>query len=377
MPRRKSRALQSIPLQVEFSAVADVVGLTSLDAPVVEALPTAAQLKLLTLGREPVMVAWGGGRDSTAMIIERLARGEPIDVVLFADTGGEKPQTYAFVLLFMEWLGERGILCFIVRYCPEHTDNWPYYETLEENCITNATLPSLAFFRHNCSHKWKVGPQNKWAEAWPLAQQAWGLGCKVVKLIGYDCSPNDQRRYAELEGHSDPRFRYVYPLREWGWSLEDCIRRIQQAGLPVPPKSSCFFCPAMKPWEIDELEKPLLRRIVLLEACAMPYNKTVGGLWQKGTKGTRGGVPRPPSITQYIREKGLLPAEEIDHLAALAPGIRLPKKDVRTPIPPQWSAILTEVCKAELHIDHTPDLYTRIGLEGVRPKQTSRQIELV
>jgi hypothetical protein len=49
--------------------------------------PTLRQLRRLPLGREPVLVAWGGGRDSTAMIIEMIARGEPIAAAL--------PETHA------------------------------------------------------------------------------------------------------------------------------------------------------------------------------------------------------------------------------------------------------------------------------------------
>src|SRR3546814_8141336 len=45
--------------------------------------------------RAPVMVAWGAGVDSTALIIELAEAGEPIDMVLFADTGSEKAETYA------------------------------------------------------------------------------------------------------------------------------------------------------------------------------------------------------------------------------------------------------------------------------------------
>jgi hypothetical protein len=71
------------------------------------------------------------------------------------------------------------------------------------------------------------------------------------------------------------------------------------------------------------------------------------------------------------------PTEEIDHLAALAPEVRIEKTDVHTPVPPQRTAVLAEVCKAGLHVNHTPDLYTRVGLEGVRPKQTTSQLALV
>src|SRR3546814_19527979 len=39
------------------------------------------------LPRTPVIAAWGMGLDSTAMIIEWVARGRPPDLVLTADTG--------------------------------------------------------------------------------------------------------------------------------------------------------------------------------------------------------------------------------------------------------------------------------------------------
>lgn len=33
-----------------------------------------------------------------------------------------------------------------------------------------------------------------------------------------------------------------------------CIRTISDAGLPVPPKSACFFCAASHKWEIELLK---------------------------------------------------------------------------------------------------------------------------
>jgi hypothetical protein len=58
-----------------------------------------------------------------------------------------------------------------------------------------------------------------------------------------DCSAGDNRRYAHREGHEDARYVVRYPLREWGWTRERCVERIAATGLPVPPKSACFFCP--------------------------------------------------------------------------------------------------------------------------------------
>lgn len=272
------------------------------------------------LSREPVLAAYGGGVDSTAMLVEMVSLGEPIDMVLFADTGSEKPETYAYVRMFQGWLQSKGIPSATVRYVPRDFKNHPPYASLEENCLTNGTLPSKAFGFGSCSMKWKVQPQEKFAKEWQPAIDAWAKGHLVVKLIGYDCSPADDRRYQDRAGYGDSdRYRYRYPLREWGWKREDCVRRIEAEGLPVPPKSACFFCPVTKPHELHQMGPDLLRRIVLMEARAAPRLTTVEGLWRTAVKGTRGATPRPGSMTQYIREQGLLPPEEIDHIASNVP----------------------------------------------------------
>ena len=43
------------------------------------------------------VVAWGGGTNSTAMIIGMYRRNIPIDIITFSDTGGEQPLTYDFI----------------------------------------------------------------------------------------------------------------------------------------------------------------------------------------------------------------------------------------------------------------------------------------
>ena len=54
------------------------------------------------------VVSYGAGTNSTAMVCEMVRRREPIAAVVFADTGGERPETYAHLLEFSEWLTARG-----------------------------------------------------------------------------------------------------------------------------------------------------------------------------------------------------------------------------------------------------------------------------
>lgn len=57
-----------------------------------------------------------------------------------------------------------------------------------------------------------------------------------------------------------PHERIVYPLLELGLRRTDCQRIITDAGLPIPPKSACFFCPFHKPedWQEQRRNTPEL-----------------------------------------------------------------------------------------------------------------------
>lgn len=316
--------------------------------------------------RSPVLAAWGAGVDSTAMLIELIARGEPVDQVLFADVGAEKAETLAFVPIFRAWLEAHGVPSELVRYRPKNFKNWPPYDSLTENLLTNGTLPGIAFGRGTCSQKWKAAPQHAWAKTWPLAQAAWAAGRKVVKLIGYDAGPADDRRYRVASAIDDPLYTHRYPLREWGWTRPDSLARIRRAGLPVPVKSACFFCTAARPNEVRGLPRAQLRQIVLIEARARPRLRAVEGLWRHAVKGTRGGEPRPGSMTAFIRQEGLLDAEEIEAITESAPRSLIrwqaavagaaDRPDMR-----RWMTVFDAFAGRTARIDSAPGLYD--GLE--------------
>jgi len=211
----------------------------------------------------PTMVAFGGGVNSTALLVGLADRGQRPDAILFADTGAEKPETYAHVATMSAWCLAQGFP-EIVTVRNEQTG------PLERHCLAKGMLPSLAYGAHKrgCSEKAKQRPQHQWARRWPAALECRAAGGKVRKLIGYSA----QERYrARIE--EDRFYEYDYPLIQWGWDQEACRDAILRAGLAVPPKSSCFFCPAMKKREILQLgrEHPdLLDRAIVLERAARP-----------------------------------------------------------------------------------------------------------
>lgn len=241
--------------------------------------------------KAPLIVNYGAGVDSTAMLIGLHDRGEVPDLIMFADTGSEKPETYAYLDIMDAKLAEWGWPAITrVRNTPKTG-----YTSLEGNCLANETIPSLAFGYKSCSLKWKAEPMDRWilgvsrghnkCAGWAPALEALAAGIKPVKCIGYDAGPADSRR--AVGRTEDDKFRYRYPLREWGWVREDCIRRIASEGMPVPVKSACFLCPASKPWELLVLaarHPELLLRAIEVEDKARDGKNgldTVKGLWRK------------------------------------------------------------------------------------------------
>ena len=118
--------------------------------------------------KTPCIVAFGGGTNSAAMLIEMQKRSVIPDLILFADTGGELPETYKFVTEFSKWLEARKM--------PKI--EWVKYkkETLEENCLRVKMLPSLAYGFKGCSHKYKIEPQEKFCNNWQPAKECWQGG---------------------------------------------------------------------------------------------------------------------------------------------------------------------------------------------------------
>lgn len=225
-------------------------------------------------------VSWGGGVDSTAILVEFARRGIRPDFIHFADTGAEKPETLAYVWTFAQWLIDHDMPAPTVVF---HSKKWA---NLEASCVGNGTLPSLAFGGHSCSDKYKRAPLDKWFNRNASARAEWAAGRKVVKVLGYEAT--ETKRTFRVANKIDPKYDYWYPLQEWGWDRARCIAEIRAAGLPVPMKSACFFCPASKKSEVDWLadnHPELLARALLMEQKALPKlgsSKGLGRRWNWG-----------------------------------------------------------------------------------------------
>ena len=206
-----------------------------------------------------ICVSYGGGVNSTAMLVEMNRRGIRPDIILFADTGGERPETYQAIDIVSAWCISKGFppIRVVSHSSKKHGD-----KSLEEECIRSKTLPSIAYGYKKCSQKWKIAPQDKFFNANEQAKEVWNKGLKIVKFIGYDAG--EARRASIPE---DDKYIYKYPLIDWWLFREDCVEICRSEGLPTY-KSSCFFCPSMKRWEIFNLKEKhpaLFQRAIEIE----------------------------------------------------------------------------------------------------------------
>lgn len=224
----------------------------------------------------PVVWSCGMGINSAAVLVGCVKFGLRYDLAMFADTGGETDATYAYQPVLNEYARQHG-LPPIMRVWKKNADNSPAI-TLEQDCLERHALPGIAYGFKSCSDHYKIRPQLKIVEQWQPAIHAWEHGEKVTFLIGFDAGEAHR-----TINYDTKKYMNRYPLVEWGWDREDCEREVLAAGLPLPPKSSCFFCPNMKPHEIIALNKrepDKIARALAMEANAdLTSLKGLGRRW--------------------------------------------------------------------------------------------------
>lgn len=256
----------------------------------------------------PVIVSYGGGKNSTALLILCQKLGIKVDLILFADTGGEIPQTYEYIEMFSKWLVENGMpavtvvkrslstsiskrstvqsaktaLRFVIeniRFCDAKLIQaliWRIYitaspyQTLEEYCLITEQLPSVAYGIKMCSKKFKIEPFESFVQNWEPAKQARKNNLLIRRLKGIHAKEINRLigKNGKLIPLEEDGYRNEYPLIKHGLDDIGCQVLIASTGLPVPPKSSCFFCPNRKIKEILDLPEELRMRAELIEQVA-------------------------------------------------------------------------------------------------------------
>lgn len=214
-----------------------------------------------------VIVSYGAGTNSVAMLLGLHERGERPDAISFSDTVGEVPRIYHHIQVMREWCAKVGFpdIETIKGDMPQQIIDG----SLEQECLRLGKLPAKAYGFSSCSDKWKLEPARRYNRRFAEAR---GIELsQITRLIGFDADEGYRVERAQATAHARP-VQERYPLYEWDWAREECVAAIARHGLPQPGKSSCFFCPSMKKSEVLELreENPeLLARALEMERRAL------------------------------------------------------------------------------------------------------------
>ena len=246
-----------------------------------------------------LIINYGGGTNSTALLTEAVRRGIFPDVILFADTGSERPETYAYLDVMQDYLARVHFPPIqVLRWIRSQAPHTGEFIALHDWCEAGETLPSKAFGLSGCTTKWKQQPLDKHVRTLPSAQATWARGDKVTRWIGYDAD-EPERATRMFEKNPEPeKYTWRAPLVEWDMGRVECVESIRAAGLPQPGKSSCWMCPSMTAAEVRRLgvdHPQLLARALRMESAAVRAGK-IGG----SGKGTRKGLGGRMNWTEML-----------------------------------------------------------------------------
>jgi hypothetical protein len=187
---------------------------------------------------------------------------------LFSNVGddSEHPKTLEFVRnIAIPWGAEHGINVIELHKTKRRTDE---PETLWGRLMRpgSKSLPipvrmadTGAPGTRSCTADFKIRVIAKWLREHGASEEN-----PAIVAVGF--STDEIQRAGR---HTDLPYEVpAYPLLDLRLDRQDCIKLIERAGLPVPPKSACFFCPFHRPqtWAEQRRDEPeLFAKAVYLE----------------------------------------------------------------------------------------------------------------
>lgn len=221
--------------------------------------------------------SYGGGWQSTAALV-LAAQGElDFRTFVFANVGddSEHPQTLHYIREHAVPFAEaNGIDLHMVDRVKRDGTVETLYGRLTREESRSLPIPvrmsNGAPGTRSCTADFKIRVIGRWVKAH-------GANAENPATVGIGISVDEVHRANARR--SEPYERIVYPLLDLGVRRADCPRIIRSAGLPVPPRSACWFCPLHRPtvWQDMRRDEPeLFERAAALEDLLNERRDTLG-----------------------------------------------------------------------------------------------------
>lgn len=199
----------------------------------------------------------GGGVQSSAALVLSVQGRIDFPVHLWANVGddSEHPATLAYVRdVLMPYAEANGIEFHELRRVPTKGASKGIVETLYGRLTKEGSrsLPIPVRMSNGapgtrlCTMDFKMRVMQRW-------RHDHGATAASPASVGIGFSTDEVQRIGKATARE---FEVVeYPLIDLGLSRADCLRIVADAGLPTPPKSSCWFCPFHRPQVWSEMRR--------------------------------------------------------------------------------------------------------------------------
>lgn len=179
-------------------------------------------------------------REAIAVLVVQGKLPRPERIVM-ADTGREATLTWDYLRDSVQpLLATIGMQVEIAPHSLSTVDVYP--KSGNGKPLIPAFTAEGAKLENYCSVEWKRRVVARW-----LRGQGYGPQRQVNEWLGI--STDEVHRAKFPEGWIE----HSYPLLDLRLSRSDCITLVQKAGLPEPPRSSCWMCPFRSDKEWMEL----------------------------------------------------------------------------------------------------------------------------
>jgi len=183
-------------------------------------------------------ISYGGGVQSTAMLVLAATGRIDCQLAIFANVGdhAENPQTLTYVRdVAAPFCADHGIELVERNRGGKNPDLYDRLVRPSRSVpIPMRMSGSGAPGRRSCTHDYKMVVIGRELKARGATKDD---PADVLIGISTDEATRANNRRAEPHEH------ICYPLLDQGLNRSACARIIRDAGLPVPPKSACWFCP--------------------------------------------------------------------------------------------------------------------------------------
>lgn len=231
------------------------------------------------------VASFSGGKDSTAMVLRLIERGDPLDEVLCCDTTMEFPAMLRHIAKVQKVVESAGVKFTILR-APH---DFEYY--LLKHRIKRRKSDSLT---DEIGYSWP-GPLSRWCTR-ALKKQVINKYLRDLRgqfdVIQYVGLAADELHRTQRKNNQAPDLRF--PLVEWGWNeakaLDFCYSRgYDWEGLyKIFNRVSCWCCPLQPLEELRKLWRhfpELWQRLRELDAQTWrnfkPNNQSIENLEQR------------------------------------------------------------------------------------------------